>query len=186
MFLRFLWITAALFMPAMLFGQNGNATISGIVQDSHLAAVVGAKISIRNIDNNATRELLVSSDGEFTVTNLTPGQYELRVAHDGFKTHVQTGIVLELGQVLRTEVQMHVGNVTESVTISTDASLINTEVGAIKGDVILQKEINDMPLDGRDFTDLAVMSTTTAVDDRSEATYMAKVSPSRSPHPNYR
>ena len=70
---RILLVTAALFMPAMLCAQSGNATISGSVQDSHQAAIVGARISIRNIDNNATRELIASSSGDFTLTNLTPG-----------------------------------------------------------------------------------------------------------------
>ncbi|MBL8238379.1 MAG: carboxypeptidase regulatory-like domain-containing protein [Bryobacterales bacterium] len=144
-------------MPLHLAGQGGSATISGIVQDAHHAVVPGARVQVRHTETNSTRELTASEDGEFTVTNLAPGPYELRVEREGFRTYVQNSIVLELGQVLRAEVHLQLGAVAESIVVSTEATLINTEVGAIKGDVILQQEINDMPLDGRDFTDLAMM-----------------------------
>jgi hypothetical protein len=138
-------------------GQGGSATISGVVWDGQKAAVAGARIVVRHTETNQTREMAAGEEGDFTVTNLAPGAYELKVEHEGFRSHVQSNIVLELGQVMRTEVQLQVGSVAESVTVSTEVALINTEVGAIKGDVILQQEINDMPLDGRDFTDLAFM-----------------------------
>ncbi len=141
----------------LLRGQAGSATISGVVQDAQHAAVAGAKVMVRHTETNQTRELRAGEEGDFTVTNLVPGPYELRVEHEGFRSHIQNNIVLELGQVLRAEVHLQLGSVAESVTVSTEVSLINTEVGAIKGDVILQQEINDMPLDGRDFTDLAFM-----------------------------
>ncbi|MFN0105789.1 MAG: carboxypeptidase regulatory-like domain-containing protein [Bryobacteraceae bacterium] len=149
-------IWASLATP-LLLAQGGSATISGVVHDSQTAVVPGARIVVRHTETNSTREMTASEQGDFTVTNLAPGPYELKVEHEGFRTHFQNNIVLELGQVLRTEVHLQVGSVAESVTVSTDAALINTEVGAIKGDVILQQEINDMPLDGRDFTDLAFM-----------------------------
>ena len=140
-----------------LLGQGGSATISGVVHDTQKAVIPGAKISVRHTETNAAREMAAGAEGDFTVTNLPPGSYELRVEHEGFRSYIQNNIVLELGQVLRAEVHLQVGSVAESVTVSTEVALINTEVGAIKGDVILQQEINDMPLDGRDFTDLALM-----------------------------
>lgn len=147
---------AALLLP-LLPAQSSTATISGTVQDSHHAAVPGARIVVRHSETNATREVRSTEEGDFAITNLPPGVYELRVGHDGFRTHVQSGIELTLGQVLRVEVHLSLGDVAESVNVSTEVALINTEVGAIKGDIILQQEINDMPLDGRDFTNLAFM-----------------------------
>jgi len=147
----------ALLVSPVLFGQGGSATISGVVHDSQSAVVPGARIAVRHTETNALRELTSGENGDFTVTNLSPGAYELRVEHEGFRSYIQNNVVLELGQVRRAEVHLQVGSVAESVTVSTEVALINTEVGAIKGDVILQQEINDMPLDGRDFTDLAFM-----------------------------
>ncbi len=154
---RILLLGAFTIGSAFVCAQGGAATISGVVQDSHAAMVGGAKVVVRHTETNANRDVVAGAHGEFTVTNLPPGVYEMRVEHDGFRTHTQNNIVLELGQVWRTEVTLQVGSMTESVTVSTEVALINTEVGAIKGDVILQQEINDMPLDGRDFTDLAFM-----------------------------
>ena len=75
----------------------------------------------------------------------------------GFRKHRSTGIVLETGQTLRADVQLEIGSVTDSVHVTAEVAALNTENGAIKGDVIVQQEINDLPLDGRDFTDLAFL-----------------------------
>ena len=75
----------------------------------------------------------------------------------GFSGYRQTEIVLQVEQVLRANIQLTVGSVNESVNVTANAAPLNTESGAIKGDVIVQQEINDLPLDGRDFTDLAFM-----------------------------
>ena len=65
--------------------------------------------------------------------------------------------MLEIGQILRADIRLSLGNVSESVHVTAEVAVLNTENGAIKGDVIVQQEINDLPLDGRDFTDLAFL-----------------------------
>ncbi len=155
---RFVGILAiVLYSSACLWAQSGTATVDGAVRDSADAAIPEAAIRIRNVDTNTTREIATNHDGEFTLTNLPPGNYELVAERTGFRAYHKTGIVLELGQVLRENIILQVGSVSESVTVSAEVALINTEVGAIKGDVIIQQEISEMPLDGRDFTDLAFM-----------------------------
>src|SRR5262249_37173814 len=95
--------------------------------------------------------------GVYTFPNLPPGPYELTVEMTGFRTHQETGIVLELGQTLRSDIKMQVGLVTDSVRVVAEVAQLNTESGAVKGDVIVQAEIQDLPLNGRDFTELALL-----------------------------
>ena len=141
---------------ASLSGQ-GTATITGTVSDTGGALIPEAHVRIRHIENNATREMRTSAEGAYTVTNLPPGEYEVTVDHQGFRTHTATGIILEIAQVLRQDVSLQVGAVSDSITVAAEPPLINTESGAIKGDVITNQQINEIPLDGRDFFDLALM-----------------------------
>lgn len=146
-----------LVLGARLDAQNATATVTGSVADTADAVIPEVTIRVRNTDSNQVRELKSGPQGEFTVTNLAPGPYEISAEHQGFRAYRKTGIILELGQVMREDIKLQIGSVTESVSVTADIALINTETGAIKGDVITQQEINDMPLDGRDFTDLAFL-----------------------------
>lgn len=131
--------------------------MTGAVTDSVDAVIPNATIRVRNTDTNITREVKTSEDGAYTLTNLPPGPYVVSAEVEGFRGYQKTGIVLEIGQVWREDIKLQVGSVTESVSVTAEVALINTETGAIKGDVIVQEEINSMPLDGRDFTDLAFL-----------------------------
>ncbi|MEZ5355457.1 MAG: carboxypeptidase regulatory-like domain-containing protein [Bryobacteraceae bacterium] len=129
--------------------------MTGLVTDTTQAAVAGATISVRNVETGLTRQVDSSPNGDFTVTSLPPGNYELTAEHSGFRRHLERGIVLQVGQVLRSDIRLEVGAVTESVSVDAAIVTINTESGTIKGDVIVQAEIQELPLSGRDFTDLA-------------------------------
>ncbi|MBI3282421.1 MAG: TonB-dependent receptor, partial [Acidobacteria bacterium] len=140
---------------AVLRGQTNFATITGLITDPTQAAIADATVTVRHLDTNIARQVLTAATGDYTLTNLVPGAYELMVESSGFRPHRRTGILLEVGQTARLDIALELGAVTESVTVNTSAPLINTEVGAIKGDVISHQEIQELPLDGRDFTDLA-------------------------------
>jgi Carboxypeptidase regulatory-like domain/TonB-dependent Receptor Plug Domain len=147
-------LTCLAALPA-LFAQD--ATITGIVTDSASAVVPGVSIKVRNTETNDTRTVVTNHEGNYTVYPLPVGKYELTAEMAGFRTHQQTGIVLEIEQTLRSDIQLVIGNVTESVQVTAQVAVLNTENGAIKGDVIVNQEINDLPLDGRDFTNLAFL-----------------------------
>jgi hypothetical protein len=159
MFARFakkLRCLAFVIVPA-IYGQGNYATVTGIVTDSLQAVTPGANISVRNVDTDIKRSVLTSASGDYTITNLAPGPYELTAEMQGFHTFRKTAIVLQIGQTLRVDVQLEVGAVTESVSVTAEVATLNTESGTIKGDVIVQQEIQDLPLEGRDFTDLAFL-----------------------------
>ena len=145
---------ALLFTP-ILSGQANLATITGLVTDVSEAAIPGANVIVRNTGTNIERTLSTNEVGAYTVTNLIPGEYELTVQSDGFRTFVQRAIVLQTGQTLRSDVELEIGQLTESVTVDAQLITLNTENGTIKGDVIVMEEIQELPLAGRDFTDLA-------------------------------
>jgi hypothetical protein len=148
-------VLGASFLISALYGQSNNATVLGVVTDESDAAVPGATVTIRNVGTNIERTADTSEGGEYTLVNLQPGEYELTAQSEGFSTYVQRGIVLQIGQVLRADVRLELGAVTESVTVDAQLVTLNTERGTIKGDVIVQEEIQELPLAGRDFTDLA-------------------------------
>jgi hypothetical protein len=137
------------------FGQANLATVTGVVVDSTEASIPTVSVTVRNIDTNIARVILTDESGAYTVTNLGPGNYELIAEKQGFRKFLQHGIVLQLGQVLRTDIRLDLGAVTESVNVDASLVVINTDSGTIKGDVIVQEEIQELPLAGRDFTDLA-------------------------------
>src|SRR5438132_63066 len=124
-----------------LLGQD--ATITGTVTDSVNAVMPGVAIKIRNTETNISRAVVTNHEGSYTVTNLPPGNYALSAEMPGFRGYRQTGIVLEIEQTMRIDIQLAIGDVTESVHVTAEVAMLNTESGAIKGDVIVQQEINE-------------------------------------------
>ena len=147
--------TLAALFAASLMAQANLATVTGIVSDDTGAVIPGATVSITNTGTNNVRELSTGAEGAYTFTNLPPGNYELGASSEGFRKYVQEGIELRTGQVLRIDAKLEIGAVTESITVDAQLVTLNTENGTIKGDVIVQEEIQELPLAGRDFTDLA-------------------------------
>ena len=144
----------ALFSACVLYGQAELATITGVVTDPAQGLMPGVTVTVRNTDTNISHTLATNERGYFTVTDLPPGPYELTASKTGFAAYRETRIVLETGETLRSDVRLQVGSVAETVTVTADPAPLNTENGAIKGDVIVYSEIEDMPLNGRNFTDL--------------------------------
>ena len=154
------WMQTALTflsLAAALCAQANLGTITGLVTDTANAVVPGARVTVRNLDTNMERTSRSSASGDFTITNLAPGNYELTAEMAGFRTWRRTGIVLEVGQVLRIDVRLQLAALAESVEVTAEIPAINAERGASQGDVITQREIQELPLQERDFMDLAFL-----------------------------
>ncbi|MEO7142480.1 MAG: carboxypeptidase regulatory-like domain-containing protein [Bryobacteraceae bacterium] len=148
-----LWSVAA----CTLLGQNPTATLVGSVLDASGAAVAGATLEVRNTASNELRTIASDDKGEFTIPNLPAGDYEITVSKVGFRTVRQTNIALEMEQMARMEFRLEPGGVSQTVVVSASAApLVNTENGA-KGEVMVSAQIVEMPLNGRDFADLAYL-----------------------------
>jgi len=143
-----------LFAPAQ--AQTPTATIVGRITDASHASVAGAAVRVRNLETNEIRAVQSHDDGEFTVADLRPGFYEVTAEKQGFKTVLERSVELQVGQTARLDMNLEVGSTSESVEVTAVAPAVNTE-NATRGDVIAPNEIAEMPLNGRDFNDLAFL-----------------------------
>ncbi len=148
-------VAIALASASMALGQSNLATLTGLVTDTAGGVIPGAEVSVLNTGTGISRDQGTNATGGYTFPSLIPGEYELIVTSDGFQQHVEQGIVLRTGDNRRVDVELQIGQVTESVTVDAQMVTLNTENGTIKGDVIVQEEIQELPLASRDFTDLA-------------------------------
>jgi hypothetical protein len=139
-----------------VYAQSFQSTLVGQVVDAAGASIVGAKVTITAQGTGRTATATTGSDGSYVIPQLPPGVYELRVEANGFKRAVTSGIELETGQTQRINFQLEPGAVSDTITVSTETPPINTDTSS-KGEVIVQKQVQDLPLNGRDFTDLAFL-----------------------------
>jgi hypothetical protein len=147
---------ATLLIPGLVLAQTPTATLVGRITDATRASIVGASVKVRNVETNEVRAIESRVDGEFTAADLRPGFYEITVEKDGFKTARDRSIELQVGQTARLDMALEVGATTQSVEVTAAAPVVNTE-NATRGDVIAPNEIAEMPLNGRDFNDLAFL-----------------------------
>ena len=147
-----------LLLPAVLplAAQSPDAAIVGIVRDASSASVPETAIQVRNEDTNALRQLATDHEGRFSVPNLQPGHYTVTAEKTGFQMYRESGVELQVSQTVRLEMTLRVGSVSESVEVTAQSPLVNTENPA-KGAVMLSQEIAELPLNGRNFQDLAFL-----------------------------
>jgi hypothetical protein len=133
-------------------GQTASALV-GSVSDSSTARLQDAVVTVRNEATGVVQTVISNSNGEFAVAPLQPGSYEVSVERDGFQRYTRTGVTLELGRTVRLEIALSVGQVTESVVVSGQAPLLESE-NATVGQFIENKTVRDMPINGRRVGDL--------------------------------
>ncbi len=136
--------------------QVATGTISGRVTDSSGAAVPKAAVLITETTSGVTSTTVTNSGGFYSVTLLKPGSYSVQVTMTGFEVAVSTGITLEVAQVLQQDFQLKVGSVNQQVTVSGGTPLLNTETTDL-GNVIPKAPIIQLPLNGRNFSQLALL-----------------------------
>ncbi len=137
--------------------QTFKATVVGQVVDSAGASVPNATVTITQPATNQTQTVTSDGDGNFTISQLDPGSYTLRVEASNFKILEQTNLVLETNQSARLSLILAAGNISETVTVEAEAPVINTETSG-KGEVITPRQVQELPLNGRNFTDLALLT----------------------------
>ena len=137
--------------------QTPSAILVGRIVDPSNSAVTGASIRVRNVDTNEVRAAETTAEGEYTVAALPPGNYEVMVEKAGFKLLREEHLVLQVGQTARVDATLQIGATSQSVDVEATVPLLNTETSS-RGDVIAPAELTQMPLNGRDFNDLAFLA----------------------------
>jgi Carboxypeptidase regulatory-like domain len=140
-----------------LAGQFTTATLSGNVTDQSGAAVPDAKVIVLNTDTGFTQTVTSGPVGEYLFSRLPVGKYKLTVEKEGMTTYVQSGLELAVSQTATQNVVMNVGAVSQQVTVASDTSLVTTQSAAIS-QVVSQRQIVDLPLDGRQVQQLVFLS----------------------------
>src|SRR5438874_78437 len=115
------------------------------VTDPSGSSVVGAHVTITEIDKHTVRSTVTDTLGKYTFPNLPVGPYRLEVKASGFKEYVQSGLVLQVGNNVQINVSLRVGSVTETVEVKGSASLVETKENSVSL-VIDEHGINDLPL----------------------------------------
>lgn len=153
-----LGVAAVLLVCAVqLHAQVTTGTISGKVADSTGAVLAGATVAILNDDTGVSRTVNTDSAGRYIAPSLPLGNYRVTVSQEGFQTQVRSGIVLMLGREAVVNLELPVGAVTQTVEVIGQAPLVET-TGATVGFVVDDRTIRDLPLNGRDLTELILMN----------------------------
>jgi hypothetical protein len=137
--------------------QVESGKIVGTVKDASEAVVANAAVKVKEIQTNIETKTKTDNNGEYLVTELKSGEYTVTVEHQGFKKAVQAAFKLDVNQVVRVDITLTVGSITEEVVVTAAAPLIESETSSL-GQVIEQSRVQDMPLDGRDFVELAYLT----------------------------
>ena len=153
-----LTVVMVLMLSAYATRAHAQATgqITGMVTDSSGGVLPGVTVDATNTATGAVRTAVTGADGLYTLPLLQPGVYTVKAALAGFKTAQQDGVRVTVTETARAVFQLEVGAVTETVTVTAEATLVETS-NATHGIVIDQQKVVDLPLNGRNFTQLGTL-----------------------------
>src|SRR5437868_8648145 len=141
--------------PLGAFAQS-SATLQGTVTDQQGALLANAKITVKNIATGLGREAQADSAGNFQIAALPIGTYRVEVHAEGFQTQVIAELKLEVNQIAVQNFQLTIGAVTQSVNVTADSPVVESTTTTV-GQVINQKTVQEIPLNGRHFVDLGLL-----------------------------
>src|SRR6202161_744879 len=148
---------AAMLLGSPLSAQSTFGSISGTVADASGAAVPDAQVTLTSAATGAKQTYTTSGDGLYSFVNLNPGEYRLDVEKAGFKHVKRESIVVQVQQAVRIDVAMEVGAVSQTVEVTAETPLL-TPTSTSLGQVIDQRETNEIPLNGRNVFALITLS----------------------------
>jgi hypothetical protein len=150
-------LVAAAVCASSSSAQTVGASLQGTISDSAGAVIDSAKVKVRNIGTDATKEIATDSAGRYHIPLLQPGEYEVDVSAQGFQVSTRR-ITLAVGQQLVLDMALSPGQVSSTVTVVADPNTVITTSGALSG-LVNDKQIRDLPLNGRSFQQLALLQT---------------------------
>lgn len=142
---KLLLLTGLLLPASAGLAQTILATVTGTITDATGAVIAGAPVTLRHLESGQVYSGATSNTGNYTVTQLPIGEYEMSVAVAGFKTYNRTGFRLVAGQTMREDIALEVGQTTESVTVTAESSMLKTESSELVHNVTLS-QLNNLPI----------------------------------------
>src|SRR3954447_13570794 len=147
-----------LLTAAVASSQVDTGTITGTISDSQGARVGSATVTFLEVATGITATTQTQSSGEYSSPPLRPGDYKVTAEAQGFKTESRTGLTLRVQDRLRVDFTMSPGAVSENIEVNSELPQIQSETSSL-GQVIMSRQITELPLNGRDYTQLATLST---------------------------
>ncbi len=154
-------LLASLLSTAPLAAQFTTASLGGIVVDATGASIPQSKVTVLNKDTGFTKTDLSGADGTFAFPGMPIGAYRLTVEKAGFSTYVQEGLTLTVNQTASQRVMLQVGATTQEITVTENAAMVNTQTATIN-QLVSQKQVTDLPLNGRGAQALVLIAVGTA------------------------
>src|SRR5260370_15244791 len=143
-------------IPTIAVGQKDTGGISGIVRDSGGAVISGAKVTVTDVDRGSELALTTNMQGEYVASPLKIGQYKLTVEKEGFRKTIVGPVVVNIQGHPAVDITLQVGSVAENVTVTTLGPQLETETSEL-GQVVDSRRINALPLNGRNYAQLALL-----------------------------
>src|SRR5690348_15409959 len=150
--LRPLFIAIVFFCASSVYGQTFGE-ITGRVTDPSGAVVAGASLTLTNVNTNAVRKVVSTDAGVYTFPFVAPGPYKLTTEVSGFKAWTSEPFEVQIQQVVRQDVVLQVGQMSQTVEVAANADLLQSETASI-GTVIENKTVAELPLNGRNYLNL--------------------------------
>ena len=145
------------FCAGLMYGQSTTGTIVGSVTDPSGAVVPGVVITVTDLGTNITAKATTDGHGDYVVTPLAIGTYSVSFEAKGFKKYVDSGVKVDVQDRVRVDASLQIGTIADTVEVQTAAPLLETDTSSL-GQVVDSQRIVDLPLNGRFFTRLAVLT----------------------------
>src|SRR6266446_5674159 len=153
--------------------QSTYGTVTGSVTDSSGGAVAEAQVTLTNLGTSEKRTQTTGADGLYSFVNLNPSRYKVEVEKTGFKRFTRPEVVVEVNQSARIDVTLQVGDVTQSVEVTGETPLLESETSSL-GEVVEQRQTDELPLNGRNIFNLAFVAPSVVPQGNSYGTPVGK------------
>jgi hypothetical protein len=157
-------------LPSAVFAQSTNGSLSGRVTDPFKAVIVEATVVAIRVDTNVRYETATNTNGNYALTNLTPGAYRIEVEKVGFRKIIKPEVIVHVQDSLTVDFELQLGSLAATVTVEAGAPLLNTKSAAV-ATVVDRTFVENLPLNGRSFQALIML--TPGVDSGRHATHRA-------------
>ena len=145
------------FLSVTAAAQEATANVNGTVKDQTGAAIPNAQVALKNVDTGVVRTTSTNGDGVYVFPSITPGNYSMQASATGFTSVMQPAVNLQVNQVATFDFQLKIGTAQSTVTVSATAAALQTSSAEL-GTVVATNQMNDLPLNGRNFTQLLTIT----------------------------
>jgi hypothetical protein len=149
--------SAWLLSSSHALAQEASATVNGVISDPSGAAVPNARVSLTNVNTAVVRSTVTNSGGAYAFLDVVPGVYTLQATATGFSSVTQAAVTLAVNQTATFDFHLQIGNAQQSVTVEATAAAVEASTAEL-GTVVARQQVNDLPLNGRNFTQLLTIT----------------------------